>query len=92
MAMSRERRQFIIDQTRKMSEKEQIDMFMSVQILLNAKHKCRADDSIFTQEQVDDMYDELPEIKEILASMVMICQTDLTTMTLAKVRENNEKN
>ena len=82
MAMTKERRKIIVKTINRMTTEEKEKMFFNVQDLLKSKNRPKDANLIYTEKLVDDMYAELPEIREILASIVMIGQTDMTTRAL----------
>ena len=72
MSMSKERRLKIIKKVQAMSPEEQQKQFFHLQMLINSK----------CPKGCEHIYNELPEIREIMASIVMITQTDMTTRAL----------
>tara|TARA_R110000803_G_scaffold65341_1_gene126444 strand:+ start:286 stop:534 length:249 start_codon:yes stop_codon:yes gene_type:complete len=72
MSMTKERRLKIIKSLQAMSHEEQQEQFFRLQMLINSK----------CPKGCEHIYEELPEIREIMASMVFITQTDMTTRAL----------
>ena len=72
MSISKKRRLEVIKKVNAMSPEEQQKQFFHLQMLINSK----------CPKGCEFIYKELPEIRDIMAGIVMITQTDMTTKAL----------